>query len=107
MVCPGAAAVSRGQAVPVLNLLLWHHPELCSGKTLAAAGTEQHHLSGLGLTCAYLLKPQEGLWRLPGSTHLIFKQGRMCGFTTHRALSLPTASGTQQARLKWKQGFTY
>lgn len=60
MVWPGAAAVSRSQADPVLKLFLslGHHPEHCSGKTSAAAGTEQHHLSGLGLTSAHLLEAQ-------------------------------------------------
>lgn len=93
IVWPGAAAVSRSQADPVLKLLLnlWHPPGHCSGKTSAAAGTKQHHLSGLGLTSAYLLKAQNlcGGWQ---AAHIwSFSRDRTCGFTTYRALSPPTA----------------
>lgn len=69
-------------------------PEHCSGKTSAAAGTKQHHLSGLGLMCAHLPKPQdlEGVCAGCLAAHTwSFSRGRMGGFTTYRALSLPTA----------------
>lgn len=65
--------------------------------------TKQHHLSGVALRCAYLPKPQDLEGFCGGCLAACiwsFSRGRMCGFTTYRALSPPTAQPKDQGHNK-------
>lgn len=104
IVWSGAAAMSRSQADPVLKLLLslWHHPEHCLGKTPLKTALNsiiyQHTLR-----CAYLPKRQDLEGFCGGCLAACiwsFSRGRTCGFTTYRALSLPTAQLRDQGHNK-------